>query len=304
MSMRATFTYLLSFILIGLSFSCKKEDAEEVVKSQGSYVNVPDATFELNLIAQGIDSDLSVNQKLLRSDAEQVKRLSLQTPPNYDDISSLEGIEAFKNLRYLNASGQKIEKIDLSHNVLLDSLLLQSNDISQIDLSQNKNLRFVDLMSNQLKFVMGLEKISLLKELYVSFNELDSFSISNSSLELLNASHNNIQSLNIRQATALKALYMPINLLTDIDLSQNVFLENLVLSANQLQHIDISRNQALEYFYISSNLLQELDVSANASLIDLRVDRNPNLNCIQIDSTQQIPNFKTSSHQSASVDCN
>lgn len=300
-------SYTLLFILIlTLLFgnSCKEEEDFKGSSAPSSqYVQIPDENFERNLIRQGIDTDSTINQKMLRSDAEKVTHLNLNAVQMSFKVLSLQGIEAFRNLRFLNAAGHKIQKVNLSQNTQLDTLYLYGNLLKQIVLTNNRNLSTLDLTSNQLTSIIGLNNASLLTKLYLSFNELETLSISNSNLEYLGVSHNKLKSLSIRNATALQSLYMPLNELTSIDLSQNVFLKNLVLSANNLSIVDVSQNQDLEYFYISSNLLTQLDVSNNSALIDLRADRNPQLNCIQIDTAQQIPTFKIDSHQSASTNC-
>ena len=78
----------------------------------------------------------------------------------------------------------------------------------------------------------------------------------------------------------------------------------LVFSANKLRTINLDSNLNLEYIYCSSNLLTTFDVSRLNKLVDLRVDRNPYLNCIKVASGQNIPTLKLSSYQQANVNCN
>ncbi|TXG39719.1 hypothetical protein [Seonamhaeicola maritimus] len=59
----------------------------------------------------------------------------------------------------------------------------------------------------------------------------------------------------------------------------------------------------LTHLYSSSNLLTGLDVSHNSGLIDLRVDRNPELTCIKIENEQNIPTVTLSEYQKLNTSC-
>ena len=61
------------------------------------FVAIPDPVFEQALIDLNIDSDGTLNQIILRSDAEATSSLNLY----HKDITNLTGIEAFTNLTYL-----------------------------------------------------------------------------------------------------------------------------------------------------------------------------------------------------------
>ena len=97
---------------------------------------------------------------------------------------------------------------------------------------------------------------------------------------------------------------MPSNKLETVDFSTNTSLETLLISDNKIQHIDLENNISLTHLYSSSNLLTRLDVSNNLELIDLRVDRNPDLSCIKILSSQEIPTVSISEYQELNDICN
>ncbi|MEP4599052.1 MAG: hypothetical protein ABJZ92_22795, partial [Cyclobacteriaceae bacterium] len=69
-------------------------------------------------------------------------------------------------------------------------------------------------------------------------------------------------------------------------------------------YMGLDTNTSLTHLYSSSNLLASLDVSNNQKLIDLRVDRNPNLTCIKILSGQEVPTVSISDYQELSATCN
>tara|TARA_R110001632_G_scaffold23489_2_gene66562 strand:- start:240 stop:1148 length:909 start_codon:yes stop_codon:yes gene_type:complete len=290
---------LLAILITILLTSCSSSDTDS---DDNQYLDIPDASFEAILIKEGIDSDGTLNQRMLRKDALEVSVLDL----NFSSetvISDLTGIEGFVGLKKLSAMQQEITEIDLSYNTLLDTLVLAGNYISNIDISNNPNLVLLDAQSNQLSAINGLSKAVHLKELNLSFNELEEFSIENETLEILKISNNLLHSFDVKGSINLKNILLTTNELTSVDFSKNILLETLLISDNNIQNIDLEHNTSLTHLYISSNSLTDLDVGNNQELIDLKVDRNPNLSCIKIQGAQNIPNVSISEYQELNTSC-
>tara|TARA_R110000751_G_scaffold93267_2_gene182192 strand:- start:260 stop:1168 length:909 start_codon:yes stop_codon:yes gene_type:complete len=290
---------LLAILITILLTSCSSSDTDS---DDNQYLDIPDASFEAILIKEGIDSDGTLNQRMLRKDALEVSVLDL----NFSSetvISDLTGIEGFVGLKKLSAMQQEITEIDLSYNTLLDTLVLAGNYISNIDISNNPNLVLLDVQSNQLSAINGLSKAVHLKELNLSFNELEEFSIENETLEILKISNNVLHSFDVKGSINLKNILLTTNELTSVDFSKNILLETLLISDNNIQNIDLEHNTSLTHLYISSNSLTDLDVGNNQELVDLKVDRNPNLSCIKIQGAQNIPNVSISEYQELNTSC-
>jgi hypothetical protein len=299
-------TYPIFVLIFLFIVSCSRDDETQDLIND-AYLSIPDDHFETILIEQGIDSDGIVNQKILKTDAEKVTRLNLNLLSHFGEISELAGIEGFVNLRFLSASNQELTHVDLSHNTLLDTLYLIGNRLSSIDLSSNPNLIFVDIQSNEFSSssaITGLSNARFLNDLDVSWNYLQDFSIHNESLEVLHLSHNDLISLDTDGAVNLQHILLTSNKLEMVDFSTNTALETLLISDNKLEYIDLENNTGLTHLYGSSNLLTSLDVSNNQELIDLRVDRNPYLTCIKIQSSQEIPKVSISDYQELKDICN
>lgn len=267
------------------------------------YVHIPDNHFETFLIEQGIDSDGIINQKITKSEANEVTRLDLNLQNNYGDVMDLTGIEEFKNLRFLSAFGQLIEQIDLSKNTLLDTLDLSNNYITTLDLSKNTNLIFVNIQSNLLTSLTGLENATGLKDLDLSWNFFEEFNANNPTLEILHMRNNDLTELHIEGAIQLKHVLLTSNLLTTLDITTNSKIETLLLADNKLEHMNFEFNNHLSHLYIFDNFLESLDVSANANLTNLIANRNPDLTCIKIKSGQNIPVLTLSDDQELNVFC-
>lgn len=279
--LRNIFILLGVITLILFIASCTKDDKHTALIND--FVNIPDNQFESILIEQNIDSDGVINQKISKTDALGVTHLNLNSSTSNKYIEDLSGIKGFTNLTFLSASGHLIEDIDLSHNALLDTVLLQANELQSIQ---------------------GLSKLKNLTKLDLSWNLLESLSFKSKSIEILLANHNHLKFVEIENAASLKSVILTSNMLTSVNLDTYPLLETLLLSDNRMQTIDLGQNSNLSHLYISGNSLSELSVSSNHNLVHLRADRNPNLTCIQINNGQDIPTVSLSEYQELSTNCN
>lgn len=270
----------ISILALLICAACTNSDSEDFVED--IYVTIPDQNFEEKLIELGIDSDGVINKKVLKSDVLDIEYLNINNT-NSNIIKDLKGIEAFTNLKRLYASGNELTTIDLSNNIVLDT---------------------VNLSVNKLTAINGLSKLTNLKWLSLSYNDFTEFSITNSSVNNILISDNDLVSFDSSKAPKLKSALLTLNNIEYLDFSKNILLETLIFSANKIETINLNNNTNLKYIYGSSNLLKELDVSKLENLIDLRIDRNPDLACIKIATGQNIPTLKLSPYQETNVYCN
>ncbi|BDD09492.1 hypothetical protein FUAX_19240 [Fulvitalea axinellae] len=268
------FVFCLSTILL----SCAKNDDEE---SANLFIEIPDSRFEELLIESGIDSDKVVNKKILRSDAEKITHLELNSTQG-NSIKDLAGIEGFVNLDTLSVTGNFIDEIDFSHN---------------------KKLIKLNLDGNNLLSVKGLGELKSLRWLNVSYNDLTELKIDNPELEEIYVRDNQLEELDVSGSQKLKAIYAVSNKISALDLSANTQLETIILSDNKLESVSLEKNIGVKTLYISSNSLKVLDVSFLVSLDFLRVDRNPDLTCVKIRDNQNIPTVEKSSYQVLAPSC-
>ena len=269
------------FILTSVIFiSCTPSESKDIIED--IYATIPDSKFEKKLIELGIDSDGIINNKILKSDAKNVVRLDLSSS-NSNVISSLEGIQAFLNLKRLYASGNELTTINLSKNVLLDTINLGFNNLTSIE---------------------GLNNIKGLKWLSLSGNLFTEFTIENTSIKNILMSHNQLVSFNVSKCSNLRSVLLNLNKIESLDFANNTLLEVLNFSANKVESINLENNINLKYVYCSSNFLTNFDVSKLSKLIDLRIDRNLSLSCIKIAENQHIPSLSMSSYQEINIDCN
>ncbi|MDX1685918.1 MAG: T9SS type A sorting domain-containing protein [Saprospiraceae bacterium] len=260
---------------------------------RAQYRVIPDTLFEEALIELGIDSDSTINGRVLNDDIVDVIELDVREK----GIIDLTGIEGFEKLRVLNGERNKIKNLDLSANKDLAELYCSSNPLSNIDLTQNCKLRILhfggtefdslDLTGNQMLQEMKLSRSSELVHVDLSnqkslkfiwlrgVDNLDSLDFSScDSLETLFFLGDYMDTFSVSQNRLLKNLYFTGFFMSTIDLSNNPELEELRCSNNELTHLDLSHNKRLKlldcsdhkYDYGLFNHIRELDLSENHRL--------------------------------------
>tara|TARA_R110002096_G_scaffold52194_1_gene136127 strand:- start:915 stop:1871 length:957 start_codon:yes stop_codon:yes gene_type:complete len=293
-------TIIVSFFLLSCS------DINSTINSEfDDFIEILDTNFESHLLALGIDTEGLIDQKILKSDAELVTRLSVNKDENSIDgrIEDLTGIGGFVNLTYLSVQSQGLKSINLEKNTLLDTLLIGDNYLEGLDVSQNDSLVYLDAIFNELKVISGLNELSNLTELQLSYNYLETLQVENANLERLFVSDNLLKNVNVSGAENLSNVYVPRNQLEEFHVNDNINLETLILSDNKLTSIELEDLSKLEVLYISSNELTSLNISNNDKLVDFRPNRNPGLYCIQVSPIQIIPNVYLSDYQELSSNC-
>ena len=137
---------------------------------------------------------------------------------NFMNIRSLKGIEFFPNLTELYCVSNQLTELDMSQNKELQKLDCVGNQLTELDVSQNKKL----------------------KKLHCSANQLTELDVrSNTALEQLSCDENQLTELDVSNNTALMKLYCWKNQLTELDLSQNSKLEDLDCRNNQLTSLNV-----------------------------------------------------------------
>ena len=209
-----------------------------------------------------------------------------------ENITSLSGIEAFKNLLRLYCYGVydapgKLTSLDLSGNPKLMTLHCYYNQIDSLNLSENVELTYLECHSNRLKtldlsnktklisvtcYWNSLEELNItnctaLTEMGCYFNNLSRIAFSGcGALTYLDCSYNKLEALDISLLSALTGLRCDNNLLTVLDLSENHALRSLRCSDNQLNTLDVSSNENLEYVYCINNPLTSIYIKPGQSL--------------------------------------
>ena len=275
-------------------------------------INIPDGTFRNRLITAYtvdndgdgfIDDNADVNNdgEIDVNEALAVTMMDVSVPYNagWTPITTLEGIQYFTNLEYLNFENHTVTAVDLSALTVLNSIDCSRNELTSLDFITNPNsLETLDCSLNPFITVDLSSYINLKNLSIAACNSLTSLDVSAlTNLEFLNYSFNSqLSSLNLENQTNLQELHCSFNqianfdflsnlnqlkllrcnsnLLAEINISNLINLEELICSNNQLTSIDLTNNLNLTKLDCSDNQLTELELIPVPNLISLNCSNN------------------------------
>ncbi|MDY8138019.1 T9SS type A sorting domain-containing protein [Aquimarina sp. 2201CG5-10] len=234
------------------------------------YTAIPDGNFEGVLFDLGYD-DIDGDGQVPKDLIYEITSLEIYNR----NISDLTGIEDFALLEKLDCYNNSITTIDLSQNNNLRNLNISNNELTVLDVSANLGLEEVACYGNDLNSIniTGLINLIRLESYSNQFTSLDVSS--NIALEYLDFGNNDFTTINVSNNTNLIELRGYNNsALTTVDLSNNILLENINLNRCQFYDIDLSVNTNLKELDISGNALNNIDLSANTLIEELDVEDN------------------------------
>ncbi|RZS92454.1 immunoglobulin-like domain-containing protein [Aquimarina brevivitae] len=164
---------LFNFTLAGGSSNWIVSGATHVL-ADNCYTAILDQNFEQALIDLGIDSDGVINGLVLTSDISAITSLVIEEL----DISDLTGIADFTALELLRVRGNDLTQLDLSSNLELRTLYAGYNFLTTIDLSSNTKLSRLGLEGNGLVEFIISPLASNLFEFNVADNNLKEIDLS------------------------------------------------------------------------------------------------------------------------------
>ena len=279
--MRIIFTIILTVVLA------------KTTKAQ--LTAIPDPSFEQELIYLGYDTG-TPNGTIPTANISSVQVLNLGNAAVYD----LTGIQDFAQLTHLLSNAGQLTALDVSQNSNLTYLDVRLNQITNLDLSQNLLLDTLDCSYNPLASLNVTQNI-VLKYLYCGYSQLTSLDISqNTSLLKFNVSQSQLSNLDVSQNINLTFLALENNNISNLDVTQNLALKYFNCGFNQITEIDLSGAVNLTDMYCMVNQLTCLNVkngnNINFNFYESR--NNPNLNCVEVDSSIYMDNNWTSNKDS------
>ncbi|MBQ5986775.1 MAG: hypothetical protein IJL59_05885, partial [Clostridia bacterium] len=210
---------------------------------------------------------------------------------SFNELTTLD-VSMLPALRELNISGNCLTAIDVTHNPALEVLNLgdsgmdqdgewiqRKNQITSLNLSQNPNLR----------------------ELNVSWNALDSLNLSqNTALEILRCPECELTEIDVSMLPKLRELHIDGNRLSTIDLSHNPVLATLNVSSNPINSLSVAGNTSLERLSFGGTEIEEIDLSQNPNLVYL--DTSDLVSLILADGTRSFGGWLRLKEQQPSID--
>jgi len=154
----------------------------------------------------------------------------------------------------------------------IDSDGIINQSVATADISGIKTL---NVENKEISDLTGIEQFTSIEDLNCSENQIESLDLSqNIALLTLDCSENQIESLDLSKNTVLKELYCLQNQLIGLNVSQNTAITMLACFDNQLSSLDVSQNTALLTLDCSSNQIDKIDISNNVSLTGFSCARN------------------------------
>lgn len=249
-------------LLPGIAICEGKGKSPKVFRDGGT---IPDPVFR-QYVLNNFDTDR--DGRISRAEAEAVTEIRL--PMKWDDamqgksFTSLEGIQHFPNLRTLVCAANDISTLDLSQNKDLEELECAATKITRLDLSQNSKLK---------KLTTGAAD-----ETGYHKDDLAELILPNpSALEELDCGGHKLTSLDLSGQPRLKTVSCSFcSELTSLDLNGLERLEKLYCEFNdKLTQLDFSGTGSLKILWCSCNkLLTSLDISCCPRLTELDVRAN------------------------------
>jgi Secretion system C-terminal sorting domain len=244
--------------------------------STAQIINIPDVNFKNRLLTCAIcavhadgtnGADKNKDGEIQQSEAESIVKLFI---PN-SNIISLEGIEAFINLKDLNCQSNKIVSINLSANTQLKTLSVISNSLTSIDVTKQTQLD---------SFLCDFNKITdldislnpVLRYLRCSNSDLTSIRF-NTFLKSLTCNNSRVADLTDMPST-IQYLNLLGNKLTKLDLKNFSDLTYLNAEKNLITNFVQPELSKLKTIYLRDNRLDSLIITDMSLLTDLRMDEN------------------------------
>lgn len=217
------------------------------------------------------------------------------------EIDSLEGIQFFTEIYKLECYYDNLTTIDLSNNKKLSYINCLGNKLEELEVSELPKLETFYCSFNRLKSI-DVSKNEKLKDFDCQNNHLDTLNVSqNKELERLSCGHNNLTELDVSENKKLKTLGCYENKLRNLNLGNQTELEWLSCGTNPLSVLDVSANTKLKELYVSNTNLTELNVSANTNLEKLFASET-NLTELNISANTKLKNLDVSNTNLTSLD--
>lgn len=190
------------------------------------------------------------------------------------DLSSL-NLSFFPNLESVDLNDDTFTSVDMSLNSLLKEVWLSGAQLANINFPTTATLKEVSISDSMLSSV-DLTGLDGLEELRIGAGNLASLDLSaNSGLINVSVNDNPLTTLVLPSSTTLEYVSVYTGMLNSVDVSSLPNLISLGLSEQQLTSMDVSANTLLEWLDLDDNQLTTIDLDNNSALRFVGLRNNP-----------------------------
>lgn len=272
-----------------------------------------DANFKAKLLSSSSNNYMASNQanENVPIDLNNDNEISVSEALNIvslgivgDNITNLQGLQFFTNLKNLYFDTDFISDFNLSGLVNLESLTIGNFFVANkgictnLDISDSINLEFLDIQTGALTTLDLSNNINLIEvivkqeepNLVVNFNGLVNLRKLRYG-SMLSASLDLSPCINLLEVGIVGAGF------SAIDLSNSDILIKLGISGTNISTIDLSNNQNLEQLGLNNNnQLQNLNLENNSYISSLNLSGN-NLTSLNVNNLFLLDSFNCSNNQ-------
>ncbi|HRG59613.1 MAG TPA: PKD domain-containing protein [Bacteroidia bacterium] len=251
-------------------------------------VSIPDVNFKNALLANPYINTNSDNEIQCAEAAAFTGYLNVQL----SNIADLTGIEAFISIDSLNCSSNQLTNLNLSSNTELIFIQCFGNQLSSLNISGLANLQVLYCYLNNITS-LDLSTNSSLIVLNCNANQLSNLNTSaNPNLISIGCGSNQLTSINVSANPLLTTFGCNNNQISSLNLQNNPLIGTLGCDNNNISYLDLSNLTQLDDLGASNNQLTYLNIQNgnNINFQDFDVTGNPNLTCIQVDDVNFMNN--------------
>lgn len=244
------------------------------------------------------------NNNAVLEDSEILKIKQLLSNANaFTNFENYIGIEHLTSLNTLNIENTNTSLLDLSKNINLEKLKVESSNINQLSLPQS-----IEYFSIGYSTITNYTNSNLPNLTYININKSNypsnNFFIGTEALDTLYISESIGESpnINLSNNNNLKSLLIYGSNIQSINLPNNP--ENLAfinLDNNSISVIDLSNCQNTIALSINDNKLNQINLSNLSSLQQLMLNNN-NLSSINLNANTFIENLELSNNKLSNID--
>lgn len=208
-------------------------------------VRIPDSKFKQYLISQGHDANDDGQIQIV--EALKVKKLYI----NDLGIVNAEGVNSFINLEEFGCYNNRITTLDLSNLKKLKYLFASKNRIEYLNISNSVELVELSIEGNYFIKELDLSKFKKLQSINLSDNQLSKFDASGlTNLVSVKADNNKLNTISVRNTSNLKSLSLRNNpIQPTVDIRGLTQLEFLDFTGCNLLFLNFSGTVNLKKYY-------------------------------------------------------
>lgn len=173
-------------------------------------------------------------------------------------------------LTYLSCHTNQLRGTDTSNAPALEKLYISRNNITNFYSNNNLNLKILDC----------------------SWNKIENLIFWKPELIFFDCSHNELTSLNTKNAPKLEKLLANKNKLEELEVSWSTKLKTLDCSSNKLRTLNLERHPQLTYLDCSNNILSSLKITGAKSLNFINCSRNKLIESSTDEMMESLPSAK------------